>query len=135
MSPNTSATKYKEYFFPDGDIIIRVSQYSALPMLNKPCPQVENSIFKIDRHHLTRYSTHFKTLINPSVPVRGDPPGSSESNPFVVDDATSEEFANFLWVFYNPCATILFCFLSINKLIYVKATFLTKPPWKNGSRS
>ena len=70
-------------------------------VLNIPFPQVENDMFKIDRHYLTRHSTHFKTLINPSS-------GSSESNPFVVDDATSEQFANFLWVFYK-CATILSC--------------------------
>ncbi|KAF8271074.1 hypothetical protein EI94DRAFT_632764 [Lactarius quietus] len=84
MSPTTPATKYRDYFFLDGDITIRV----------------ENSVFKIDKHFLTRESRILKSLLNPIVPSR-DPPGSSEANPFVLDDATSEGFASLLWVFYN----------------------------------
>jgi hypothetical protein len=57
-------------------------------------------VFRIDKHYLTRGSRHFTTILNPVDPPR-DRPGSSESNPFVLDDATSEGFASLLWVFYN----------------------------------
>jgi hypothetical protein len=43
-------------------------------------------------------------MFMPSIPCR-DPPGSSETNPVVLDDAKSEGFADLLWVFYNPCVT------------------------------
>jgi hypothetical protein len=42
-----------------------------------------------------------------SVPCR-DPPGLSETNPVVLDDATSEGFADLLWIFYNQCAILVF---------------------------
>ncbi|KAN0130694.1 hypothetical protein V8E53_011369 [Lactarius tabidus] len=71
--------KHQEFFFSDGDITI---------------------MFRIDKHHLTRGSRHFRSILNPIVPCR-DPPGSSETNPIELDDATSEEFSSLLWVFYN----------------------------------
>ncbi|KAH8996800.1 hypothetical protein EDB92DRAFT_2035912 [Lactarius akahatsu] len=70
------------YFLHDGNIIIRV----------------EDSVFRIHRYFLTRESQHFRSLFN--VPYR-DPPGTSEANPVVLDDVTSEAFADFLWIFYN----------------------------------
>jgi hypothetical protein len=79
---NTSPTKYREFYIPDGDITIRV----------------ENSIFRIDRHFLSRGCKHFSAVL-PVNPTRDDP--GSESNPFVLDDATSDGFASLLWVFYN----------------------------------
>jgi len=79
------AVRHQEYFFSDGDITIRV----------------ESTIFRIDKHYLTRQSSHFRSLLDPIVPSR-DPPGSSETNPAVLEDATSEGFASLLWVFYNP---------------------------------
>ncbi|KAI9441497.1 hypothetical protein H4582DRAFT_1389435 [Lactarius indigo] len=82
------AVRHEEYFFPDGDIIIRV----------------EDTVFCIHGFFLTRESNHFRSMLIPTVPSRRcrDPPGSSESNPVVLMDATSEAFADLLWVFYNP---------------------------------
>ena len=37
----------------------------------------------------------------PNVPCN-DPPGSSETNPIVLEDTPTEAFTWFLWVFYNP---------------------------------
>ncbi|KAH9042763.1 hypothetical protein EDB85DRAFT_2271580 [Lactarius pseudohatsudake] len=71
------------YFLFEGDIIIRV----------------EDSIFRVHRYFLTRESTHFRSLFSSSY---RDPPGTTEANPVVLEDATSEAFADFLWVFYNP---------------------------------
>ena len=44
-------------------------------------------------------------MFMPIIPCR-DPPGSSETNPVVLEDATSEGFADLLWVFYNPCVIL-----------------------------
>lgn len=75
--------------------------------LNIPFPQVENTVFRIDKHFLTRQSKYFKSeLIPNSLPRDRDLPGSSETNPYVLGEVTSEDFASLLWVFYNPCATI-----------------------------
>jgi len=80
-------TKHPEYFFSDGDITIRV----------------ENHVFRIDKHFLTRHSAKLRLILDPIIPSRDrPPPGSSETNPAVLDEATSEEFASLLWVFYTP---------------------------------
>ncbi|KAH9177504.1 hypothetical protein EDB89DRAFT_1412929 [Lactarius sanguifluus] len=78
------AVRHELYFFPDGDTIIRV----------------EDSVFRIHRFFLTRESNHFWSMFLTTVPCR-IPPGSSESNPVVLSGATSEAFADLLWVFYN----------------------------------
>ncbi|KAH9177507.1 hypothetical protein EDB89DRAFT_1412669 [Lactarius sanguifluus] len=90
MSGENQPIRYQEYFFRDGDITIRV----------------EDSVFRIHKHFLTRESRHFHSMLIPNpVPCR-DPPGSSETNPVVLKDATTEGFAGLLWVFYNPVYSI-----------------------------
>ncbi|KAH9006316.1 hypothetical protein EDB86DRAFT_2794656 [Lactarius hatsudake] len=79
---NNPVMRHRVYFLPDGDVIIKV----------------EDNVFRIHRFFLTRESKHFRSLFN--VAYR-DPPGTSEANPVVLEDATSEAFADFLWVFYN----------------------------------
>ncbi|KAH9067763.1 hypothetical protein EDB87DRAFT_1585217 [Lactarius vividus] len=79
---NNPVMRHRVYFLLDGDIVIRV----------------DDCVFRVHRFFLTRESSHFRSLFNVS---RRDPPGTSESNPVVVDDATSEAFGDFLWVFYN----------------------------------
>jgi len=66
-------------------------------------PQVEDKIFRIHKYFLTRESKHFRSMLVAAIPCR-DPPGSSETNPVVIEDATSEAFANLLWIFYNKYA-------------------------------
>ena len=124
------------YFFPDGDLFVRVRHSCALSLgLNVPFPQVENTLFRIDKHFLTRESTKLRSrILDPIYPSR-DPPGSSDSKPFTLEEATSEGFESLLWVFYNQCGTIHSCILSIDKLIHVTAIFLTKLTSKNGNRS
>ncbi|KAH9006313.1 hypothetical protein EDB86DRAFT_711451 [Lactarius hatsudake] len=78
------AVRHELYFFPDGDTIIRV----------------EDSVFRIHRFFLTRESNYFWSMFLTTVPCYV-PPGSSESNPVVLIGATSEAFADLLWVFYN----------------------------------
>jgi hypothetical protein len=73
------------YFLSEGDIIIKV----------------DNNIFRVHKFFLIRESKHFRSMLIPTIPCR-DPPGSSETNPVVLEDASSEGFADLLWVFYNP---------------------------------
>ncbi|KAH9072804.1 hypothetical protein EDB83DRAFT_131732 [Lactarius deliciosus] len=76
--------RHELYFFPDGDTIIRV----------------EDSVFRMHRFFLTRESNYFWSMFLTTVPCHVHP-GSSESNPVVLSGATSEAFADLLWVFYN----------------------------------
>ncbi|KAH9174996.1 hypothetical protein EDB89DRAFT_1848271 [Lactarius sanguifluus] len=94
------AVRHNVYFFPDGDIVIRVCHPSLSLKGLIPSPQVGDSVFRIHRFFSTRESKHFRAMFITNVPCR-DPPGSSESNPVVLKDATSEAFVDFLWIFYN----------------------------------
>ncbi|KAH9975549.1 hypothetical protein BGW80DRAFT_104355 [Lactifluus volemus] len=80
------ALRHRSYFIHEGDVTIRV----------------ENYFFRVHKYFLTRESAYFRLRLAAS-PVPGhDLPGSSEANPLVLDEATSDAFACFLWVFYNP---------------------------------
>ena len=71
--------------------------------LTIPCHvQVENYLFRVHRYFLQRESAYFRLRLDPSTRPGRDLPGSSEANPLVLDEATSDAFACFLWVFYNP---------------------------------
>ncbi|KAH9006321.1 hypothetical protein EDB86DRAFT_3143778 [Lactarius hatsudake] len=85
---NRPTVRHEIYFFPDGDVIIRV----------------EGTVFCVHTYFLTRESNRFRSMIISIVPCRRcrETPGTSESNPIVLRDATSEAFADLLWVFYNP---------------------------------
>ncbi|KAI0251742.1 hypothetical protein BJV78DRAFT_1125694 [Lactifluus subvellereus] len=88
-TPSTSTVpimRHHSYYILAGDVTIRV----------------ENYIFRIHKYFLLRESAYFRLrLSTPTLPGQ-DPPGSSDTNPLVLDDATSDAFACFLWVFYNP---------------------------------
>ncbi|KAH9047303.1 hypothetical protein EDB84DRAFT_506568 [Lactarius hengduanensis] len=83
---NRPTVGHEIYFFPDGDIVIRV----------------EDTVFCVHTFFLTRESNHFRSTFISTVPCQHcqEPPGT-ESNPIVLRDATSEAFAELLWVFYN----------------------------------
>ncbi|KAI0001071.1 hypothetical protein BJV77DRAFT_259426 [Russula vinacea] len=78
-------TRHKVYFIHEADVTIRV----------------ENYMFRVHRYFLERESAYFRLRLDKSIHPDRDPPGSSESNPLVLDEATSDAFACFLWVFYN----------------------------------
>ncbi|KAH9177510.1 hypothetical protein EDB89DRAFT_2194684 [Lactarius sanguifluus] len=50
--------------------------------------RVEDYVFRVHKYFFTR-----EVL---------DPPGSSEANPIILEGISSDAFACFLWVFYNP---------------------------------
>jgi len=79
-------TRHRGYFIHDADVTIRVQNY----------------MFRVHRFFLERESAYFRLRLDHTTHPERDPPGSSESNPLVLEEATSDGFACFLWVFYNP---------------------------------
>ncbi|KAI9511476.1 hypothetical protein F5148DRAFT_325927 [Russula earlei] len=80
------ATRHKGYFIHDADVTIRV----------------ESFMFRVHRFFLERESAYFRLRLDRNAHPDQDPPGSSEKNPLVLEEATGDAFACFLWVFYNP---------------------------------
>jgi len=54
------------------------------------------SIFSRENPHIS------EDFFDPPQFLVQDPPGSSESNPIILPNVSSDAFACFLWVFYNP---------------------------------
>lgn len=80
-----------------------MSMLSLLLELTIAChPQVENYIFRVHRYFLQRESAYFRLRLDPSTHPGQVLPGSSEDYPLVLEGATPDAFACFLWVFYNP---------------------------------
>jgi len=64
--------------------------------------QVENYIFRVHRFFFTRDSAFFRDKL-PHPPTPGEfSKGSSDNNPFILEDTLRVDFERFLWVFYNP---------------------------------
>ncbi|KAF9479073.1 hypothetical protein BDN70DRAFT_807554 [Pholiota conissans] len=63
---------------------------------------VEHVQFRVHKYFFDRESTYFGSKLSvpqtPGTPLRG----SSDANAILLDAVTAEEFAKFLWVFYNP---------------------------------
>lgn len=68
--------------------------------------QVEKTLFRIHSYFFIRDSVKFNKLLQPSA-TAGHLREGSQSNPIVVPDILPEDFATFLWVFYNPCVVIV----------------------------
>ncbi|THH17459.1 hypothetical protein EUX98_g9129 [Antrodiella citrinella] len=63
---------------------------------------VENYLFRVHRYFFERESAYFREkLAIPAVPG-GSARGSSDTNPFPLEDVQAIDFSRFLWVFYNP---------------------------------
>ncbi|KAF8910792.1 hypothetical protein CPB85DRAFT_1194044, partial [Mucidula mucida] len=77
---------HDEYYLTGGDLFFLVQQY----------------LFRVHRYFFERESTFFKgELTTPASPGESRR-GTSEGNAVVLDGVSSQEFAKFLWVFYNP---------------------------------
>jgi hypothetical protein len=64
--------------------------------------QVENILFRVHRYFFTRDSAFFRDKL-PHPPPPGEfTKGSSDGNPFVLEDTLRIDFERLLWVFYNP---------------------------------
>lgn len=68
--------------------------------------QVGETLFKIHKFFFERDSSHFRGLTNPASPGR-TPIGTSDSEAYKLDNVNADEFARFLWIFYNPYVAIV----------------------------
>jgi len=62
--------------------------------------QIENDLFRVHSHFFVRESDFFREALQAVGPGEA-PKGSSESNAFVLEDISCDDFDRFLWVFYN----------------------------------
>ncbi|KAH9975548.1 hypothetical protein BGW80DRAFT_1169407, partial [Lactifluus volemus] len=89
VSPNPNGertVRHGEYYIPGGDIVFRV----------------ENYLFRVHRYFFTRDSPFFQEKL-PHPPPPGEfNKGTSDNNPFVLENTFGVDFERFLWVFYNP---------------------------------
>ena len=76
---------HKKYYIPGGDLFI----------------VVEKILFRVDSYFFQRESDVFAKLITPVSPG-AQSQGSDASTAIILDELSAEDFAKFLWVFYNP---------------------------------
>jgi hypothetical protein len=63
---------------------------------------VEDTLFRVHRYFFTRESAFFRNKL-PHPPPPGEfTKGTSDTQPFVLEDTLHVDFERFLWVFYNP---------------------------------
>ncbi|KZT21101.1 hypothetical protein NEOLEDRAFT_1074112 [Neolentinus lepideus HHB14362 ss-1] len=78
--------RHDSYYIMTGDIVFLV----------------ENYLFRVHRYFFERESAVFREKLALATPPGQSPRGTSDANPFPIDDATTLDFSRFLWVFYNP---------------------------------
>ena len=76
---------HEKYYIPGGDLFI----------------VVEKVLFRVDSYFFQRESNEFAELLTPASPAT-HPSGSDVSMAILLDGLSAEDFAKFLWVFYNP---------------------------------
>jgi len=64
--------------------------------------QVDDTFFRVHSYFFVRESRKFRDELTVLPETGKQRKGSSESNAIHIRDASPEEFANFLWVIYNP---------------------------------
>jgi len=107
ISPNPigeRVVRHGEYYIQGGDVIFRVRVFmiGSFLLLIMTHRQVENYLFRVHRFFFTRDSAYFWDKL-PHPPPPGEfTKGSSDNNPFILEDTLKVDFERFLWVFYNP---------------------------------
>ena len=108
VSPNPAAerpVRSVDYYITGGDVVFRVCA-SVIDRHVSPQrvshSQVESTIFRVHRYFFTRDSAFFREKL-PHPPPPGEfTKGSSDNNPFILEDTLRIDFERLLWVFYNP---------------------------------
>ncbi|KAI5988173.1 hypothetical protein EDD15DRAFT_1388803 [Pisolithus albus] len=80
-------TKHHQYYLRDGNVAF---------VSRSPFTQAEKHLFRVHRHFFERESEFFSHYFTASEEADG-----TDNKPFVLD-VKSEDFAKFLWVWYNP---------------------------------
>ncbi|EGN92767.1 hypothetical protein SERLA73DRAFT_190617 [Serpula lacrymans var. lacrymans S7.3] len=76
---------HKDYYIRTGDVSFLV----------------ENHLFRVHSYFFERESIFFRQMLTGATPA-GERSGSPDGDAYTLDDVRSEDFARFLWVFYNP---------------------------------
>jgi len=63
---------------------------------------VENHLYRIHSYFFERESLFFRQKVSSSNNSSEEELGSTDNNAYTLEDVKSEDFARFLWVFYNP---------------------------------
>ncbi|KAI0944070.1 hypothetical protein AcV7_001990 [Taiwanofungus camphoratus] len=63
---------------------------------------VENILFRVHRYFFERESAWFREKLAVPAPAGQSPKGLTDTNAYPLEDVTADDFARFLWVFYNP---------------------------------
>ncbi|KAH7928670.1 hypothetical protein BV22DRAFT_1030423 [Leucogyrophana mollusca] len=77
---------HKDYYIRGGDMTVLV----------------ENHLYRVHSYFFERESLFFRQKLTGSANDGEERVGSSDLNAYTLDDVKSEDFARFLWVFYNP---------------------------------
>jgi len=76
--------RHEEYYLRDGNV----------------CFVVENTVFRLHRYFFEKESDYFRDRLGPS--SQGDSEDGSPDSPFIIHGIKSDDFAQFVWVWYNP---------------------------------
>lgn len=94
--------RHSVFYLTSGDTIFLVSNVHIPNWRHRRClRQAGNTLYRVHRHFLERESKKFAQFLSVTTPSGLVPKGSSESNPFILEDP-AEDFENVCWVFYNP---------------------------------
>lgn len=103
--PGQDPSRYKRYNIPQGDLHFQVSaivyhgcgDWSLIRAV-----QAGQTRFRVHSYFFTRESEYWRQLLKPPVSPGDEQkrPGSHERNPFPLSES-AEDFADFLWIFYN----------------------------------
>ena len=63
---------------------------------------MENYIYRVHRYFFERESAWFREKLGVPAPAGQPAKGSSDAQPFPLDDVSADDFSKFLWIFYNP---------------------------------
>lgn len=67
---------------------------------------VENYLFRVHRYFFERESAVFREKLGIPAPAGQSPKGSTDTNPYPLEDVRADDFSQFLWVFYNPAYSL-----------------------------
>ncbi|KAL4245353.1 hypothetical protein ABKN59_009791 [Abortiporus biennis] len=92
MAPMTveKVKRHPTYYLQGGDVIFLVQSY----------------LFRVHRYFFERESAWFREKLGVPAAAGQTAKGSSDANPYPLDDVNADDFVRFLWVFYNPVYSI-----------------------------
>ncbi|PBK82775.1 hypothetical protein ARMGADRAFT_684840 [Armillaria gallica] len=82
----TGIKKHEVYYIKGGDVYFLVEEW----------------MFRVHSYFFERESSKFQQMFGGPTSLGVEPEGSSPDTAFRLSDITAEDFAHFLWIFYNP---------------------------------